>query len=329
MDIRRIIREELQKVLNPPPEVIEMDWDEGSVFGIVHHDREHINNWIETERVQPNFDTIPDDELFPIGILKNINVNEEYRGQGFGVDLMENFLTECSHCQYVVLIADLGEEQREDFNLIDWYKSFGFTIFGESGGNPVMIKKVNQLMSEAHTTRDSNYEFPPIKIWEKIDELKSIGNKLDNNYSDNIANLQVLSTGERAGRALAEVGYPDGTVVLFYKSSKGTSGKEKGGWFPIPGFTNASAPVLGVPSGWFIKTEGVDDRYGIKTFQGTADYLKANENTLEEIDLSVNNTSRAKPGIVTKFPDKEEGGDSLNISVSDGPHEFPDEEDLK
>jgi ribosomal protein S18 acetylase RimI-like enzyme len=194
MDIRRIIREELQKVLNPPPEVIEMDWDEGSIFGIVHFDREHLNNWVALERIQPNFDTIPDDKLFPIGILKNINVNEEYRGQGFGVDLMENFLTECSHCQYVVLIADLGEEQREDFNLIDWYKSFGFTIFGESGGNPVMIKKVGAL---------------------------------------------------------------------------------------------------------------------------------------EEIDISVNNTSRAKPGIVTKFPDKEEGGDSLNLSVSDGPHEFPDEEDLK
>lgn len=143
MDIRRIIREEIRKVISPPPEVIEIDYDEGSVHGVIHFDREHLNNWVEKEKIQPGFDTIPDDELFPIGILKNINVDEEYRNQGFGIDLMENFLTECSHCSYVVLIADTGEEN--NFNLIDWYKSFGFAIFGESGGMPVMIKKMNDI----------------------------------------------------------------------------------------------------------------------------------------------------------------------------------------
>lgn len=142
----------------------------------------------------------------------------------------------------------------------------------------IFVKK-DKIMSEGHTTVDSNYEFSPIEIWEKIDELKSIGNRLDNNYSDNIANLQVLSTGERSGRLLTEIGYPDGTVVLFYKSLNGTSEKEKGGWFPIPGFTNADSSRF--PIGWFIKVEGVDDRYGVKTFQGTADYLMANENHLK------------------------------------------------
>lgn len=199
------------------------------------------------------------------------------------------------------------------------YRSFNCSIF---------VKKEN-IMSEGHVTVDSNYEFPPIKIWEKMDELKSIGNKLDRNYSDNIANLQVLSTGERSGRLLAEIGYPDGTVVLFYKSSQGTSGKEKGGWFPIPGFTNASAPVLRVKSGWFIKTEGVDDRYGVKTFQGTADYLKANEGSIDEIYLSVNNYQGVKPGVGVQFPSEKEGGSSLNISTKDSSREFPSEEDLK
>jgi len=139
MNIRRIIREELDKIINPQPEVIEIDYEEGSVFGVVHFDRKHLKNWEAKEKVQPDFDTIPDDELFPVGILKNINVDEDYRNQGFGVDLLENFLTECSHCQYIVLIADTSEEN--DFNIIDWYKSYGFNIFGESGGMPVMIKK--------------------------------------------------------------------------------------------------------------------------------------------------------------------------------------------
>jgi hypothetical protein len=199
-------------------------------------------------------------------------------------------------------------------------KSFEFSIF---------TKKMDEIMSESHTTKDNSYEFGPLQIWPKIDELKSLGKSLDSNYSDNIARLQILSTGERAGRAIAEVGYPDGTVVLFYKSSKGTDGKEKGGWFPIPGFLNAAAPGLGLGEGWFIKTSGVDNRYGFKTFQGTADYLKANENSLEEIDLSVNSHPGAKPGIVRQFPDEKKGGESLNLSVSDGPHKFPEEDDLK
>lgn len=324
MDIRRIIREEIKKVMSPPPEVIQIDYDEGSIFGVVHFDREHLNNWVQKEHVQPNFDTIPDDELFPIGILKNINVDEEYRNQGVGGDLLESFLTECSHCQYVVLIADIDEEN--NFNLIDWYKSYGFTIFGEAGGMPVMIKKVESIMNEGYTTQKSNYESHPTKIWEKLDELKSIGQKLDSNSSENIANLQVLSTGENAGRALAEIGYPDGTVVLFYKSSKGTSGKNAGEWYPIPGFINKAAPGLGLPNGWLIKTSGVKQRYGSKTFQGTADYLSANEDVMEEIDLSIHSNPGAKPGAGRQFPQEKEGGYSLNLSVDDGPHEFPKEE---
>jgi len=186
------------------------------------------------------------------------------------------------------------------------------------------------VMNEGHTTNDKNYDFPPIKIYDKLAELKSTGAKLDNNYSDNIAGLQVLSTGERSGRALAEVGYPDGTVVLFYSSMKGTGSKTQGDWYPIPGF--AAEASMRVPKGWFIKEHGIDNRYGIKTFQGTADYLAANEgginrDDIEEIDMSIGGNG-LKPGQPREFPKEKTGGHSLNISVSDGPHEFPQEKDF-
>ncbi len=331
MDIRKIIREEVEKIIHSEPEVIQINSDEGSVFGVIHFDREHLKNWETKERVQPGFDTISDDELFPVGILKNINVDEEHMNQGFGSELLEEFLAECVLCQYVVLIADTSEEN--GFDIIDWYKSKGFAIFGESGGMPVMIKKINEKpmddsLNEERKTNDSKYEFSPLEIWEKLDEIKSIGKKLDSSTSDNIENIKVISTGERLGRRLAEVEYPDGTIVLFYKSLKGTSGKEKGGWFPIPGFVNASSRALGISSGWFIKQNGVSDRYGVKTFQDTADYLLENEDSLSEIFLSVGNNPVPKPGIVRKFPDRKEGGNKLNIAVNDGPHEFPEAEDF-
>lgn len=123
-------------------------------------------------------------------------------------------------------------------------------------------------------TLDSNYDFPNGEVWQKLEGLKSAGAKLDSNYLDNIAGLQVLSTGERSGRILAEIGYPDGTVVLFYSSMKGTGSKTQGEWYPIPGF--AAESFMQMIKGWFIKDRGIDNRYGVKTFQGTADYLSAN-----------------------------------------------------
>jgi hypothetical protein len=49
---------------------------------------------------------------------------------------------------------------------------------------------------------------------------------------------------------------------------------------------------------------------------------------IEEIDLSIGHNPGAKPGIVRKFPQEKKGGNSLNLSVDDGPHEFPHAEDF-
>lgn len=191
MNIRRIIREEVEKVMNPPSEVIDIDTDYGNIFGVVHHDRKFLDNWMSKERVNADID-ISDEELLPIGILKNINVNEEHRGHGHGVELFERFLTECSHCSYIILIADTSEENK--FDIIDWYKSYGFEVIGDAGGMPVMIME--------------------------------------------------------------------------------------------------------------------------------------QEGELEEIDLSIGHVPGFKPGIVRKFPKEKEGGHSLNLSVDDGPHQFPYANDL-
>lgn len=328
MNIRRIIKEELQKVMNPPSEVIDIDTEHGNIFGVIHHSREYVNNWASEERVQPNFNTFDDKELFPLGILKSINVDEEHRGQGYGSEMFDRFMVECSHCSYVVLIADTGEDNK--FDLLDWYKSKGFTHWGESGGNPVMIKKIDSMNEEAieegHTTNDSNYEIEPNDISDKLVQLRNAGKSLDSNEEKNMEGIQVLSTGERSGRALAEVGYPDGTVVLFYKSSKGTSGKQQGAWYPIPGFL--SRQLGRYPEGWFIKTSDIMQAYGSRVLMLTSHWLTMQENNLEEIDLSVHGSPRAKPGIVRQFPKEKEGGQSYNLSVSDGPHEFPKEEEM-
>lgn len=189
-------------------------------------------------------------------------------------------------------------------------------------------KSCTFVFMNEHTTKDSNYEFEPDSVWGRIQDLRDKGKSLDSDVSGNLSGLQVLSTGNRAGRDLAEIGYPDGTVVLFYKSKSGTSGKEQGTWYPIPGFTNR--PTMRMPQGWFMKDSDIKKMYGSQVFQGTRDYLLANDGkqAVEEIDLSIGSSQRVKPGISREFPKEKEAGVTLSQRLDRGPNEFPQEEDL-
>jgi hypothetical protein len=126
-----------------------------------------------------------------------------------------------------------------------------------------------------HEVRQENYMVEPDKINDKLDILASTGQRLDSDAEENIQKLQVLAVGERSGRLLAEIGYPDGTVVLFYRSMSGTSGKTQGAWYPIAGFLSERFGRL--PEGWFLKNDGVFTRYGSNVFLATAEYLGQNE----------------------------------------------------
>ena len=145
-------------------------------------------------------------------------------------------------------------------------------------------KIIRQILKEniKHSTVISNYktEGSYENVYKKLNELREVGKKLDRNFLQNINNIQILSVNENFGKLICEVGYPTGDVVLFYKSQSGTSGKEKGGWFPLPGFIKNSFNKY--PEGWFIKgsLSDVSNRYGSRVFNYTSDYIKANENDI-------------------------------------------------
>ena len=120
---------------------ISIDIDAGNVFGVLHNRRDNFENWIVKERLDDEargfFAMFPDKKLLPIAILKNLNVPSTYRGQGVGNDLMSAFLNDASDAKNVVLIADTAESN--DFNIIEWYRGWGFIQIGSAGGNPVMV----------------------------------------------------------------------------------------------------------------------------------------------------------------------------------------------
>jgi len=111
----------------------------GEVHGIIHFKKEYLDNWLYLERVKLNID----ENLieFPVAILKNINVESDYRNRGYGNEAMETFLDAASEAKSIILIADLLADNK--FDLVKWYEGYGFEIIGMSGGNPVMMLKEN------------------------------------------------------------------------------------------------------------------------------------------------------------------------------------------
>lgn len=101
-----------------------------------------------------------------VALLKNIRVDDEMRGQGFGGMLVEQFCqeAEAGGATAYLLICDEIEEQAGDFDLKTWYESYGFcSVFGTSQG---------PLMVQPESLRDSLAEFLGVED-EPDDECES------------------------------------------------------------------------------------------------------------------------------------------------------------
>jgi len=110
-------------------EVIESEEDGGSISGYTvsvdednyknfleeniadHIKRKHIINFIEAKGYQS------------ITVIKNLNVEREYRGQGIGKGLLEDAI---SGSQFAMLISDKHENQVRNFVLNKFYENAGF-----------------------------------------------------------------------------------------------------------------------------------------------------------------------------------------------------------
>lgn len=77
-----------------------------------------------------------------VAILKNLNVDEEERGNGRGTELLENFLEEAEDkgIEHIFLIADTGEAN--DFCLVSWYERYGFRKVTSSEAFPLMHREM-------------------------------------------------------------------------------------------------------------------------------------------------------------------------------------------
>jgi len=95
-----------------------------------------IENISEKSLVDKIIKFMEDKGFNEIVIIKNLNVEEEFRGQGIGKALLEEAL---SFADIAILISDKYEIQDEGFILDDFYKNSDFEIITETGSGNLMI----------------------------------------------------------------------------------------------------------------------------------------------------------------------------------------------
>jgi len=120
---------------------------------------------------------------------------------------------------------------------------------GGASATASAVSKVKGPLQSKWSTNPENYRSLISSMEQKLSKLKNFKFK-------GKEDLNVVGSEKISGREVLEVKLPTNDTVLIYRSSGsnvGSTGKNAGEWFVIPGFSNKSWNEL--PDGWFIKTE--------------------------------------------------------------------------
>lgn len=105
----------------------------------VSTDKENLLNWLDNEVSNPQkLYQIIQELTDNILIIKNLNINEEYQGKGFGGEVLCDLLNE-SFSTAAILICDIGENQKEGFILEKFYENYDFKTISIYNNYPIMV----------------------------------------------------------------------------------------------------------------------------------------------------------------------------------------------
>lgn len=121
---------------------IDLSYEYGCVYGyVVDSSAENLENWMEDKGYSKTSLQYIRSNYKRVAIIKNLWMEEEHRGQGYGTKLMEEAIEEAQQlgAKAILLEADTGEQNA--FDLVQWYKDvFGFRVVEKENSYPLMIK---------------------------------------------------------------------------------------------------------------------------------------------------------------------------------------------
>lgn len=140
------------------PKIIDVNTEFGSASGyVVDASKPQIANYLSEFTEHANcFAQVLNARGGCVGLLKNIVVSDDHRGQGAGTELLEAFLeaaaNECAGD--LILVSDLGEAQADGFDLCEWYERYDFERVTMVSGGVLMASGAglaDELRNAVHT----------------------------------------------------------------------------------------------------------------------------------------------------------------------------------
>ena len=114
--------------------------DGGNLEGyIVDSDKPQLTNYLSGQGTDDDLINQLKHKYKTIAIIRNMYVDEELRGKGYGNQLVGDAIDDAADngADAIICVADMSENN--NINLIKWYESFGFEVIGKAGSDPLMV----------------------------------------------------------------------------------------------------------------------------------------------------------------------------------------------
>lgn len=135
----------------------------GSFEGyVVDKNEENWRNFLKKEVSESRvvdflINKIENSKTTKVAVLRNINIEDEYRGNGYGDELMGVFINDAGNngADVFLLVADKLESQNEGFDLRNWYEGYGYEQVFDEEDTTLMVWDVvgNLTFSDDFTNK--------------------------------------------------------------------------------------------------------------------------------------------------------------------------------
>lgn len=123
---------------------------------LIPTEKENLYNWLSKEIDKPEIVYKALKEVAKdILIIKNINVDEDFRGQGNGTQILCDMIGD-SYAQSAILLCDIGENQHEGFVLEKFYEENNFKTVLLHNNYPLMVypeRLAQKVIEKLKTTK--------------------------------------------------------------------------------------------------------------------------------------------------------------------------------
>lgn len=106
---------------------------------VVDSDKPQLTNYLSSQGADNNLINQLKQKYKTIAIIRNMYVDEDQRGQGYGNQLVNDAIDDAAGnlADAIICVADMSEDN--NINLVQWYQNFGFEVIGKAGSDPVMV----------------------------------------------------------------------------------------------------------------------------------------------------------------------------------------------